>query len=223
MFKDEILGERKSTVIRGPREGLRVHNTQGLFTVWPSSCQTLLQERQPLAGCLCLLFLLSWEECKALCPCCQTQCCCSAGLCPILGVHFSLPLQHSRNQPQEGHLNVRPWSCVPKDKWKYLTVTPGSCVFPVFLLRHSSTILCSYKFSSCMASLQAHQGYLHTPTIFTRVLWRSKRQNQSKPCNESVPEMVINPDSLLSFAFLLGRQCCLCSALFNRPVTDFEK
>lgn len=99
----------------------------------------------------------------------------------------------------------------------------GSSVFPVFQLTLCITILCSYKFSSCMASLQAHRGYLHTPTIFTRVLWRSKRQNQTKPCNESVAEMVINPGSLLSFSFLLGTQYYLCSALFNCPVTDFEK
>jgi len=51
-----------------------------------------------------------------------------------------------------------------------------------------------------MASIQAYQGYLHTPTIFTRVLWRSKRQNHTKPCDESVAEMWINPDSLLPFS-----------------------
>lgn len=210
MFKGEIRGEKENTVIRGPREGLRVHNTQGLFTVWPSSCQTPLQEKWPLAGCLCLLFLLSWEQCKSFSPCCQTECCCSAGLSPSQACTSHTPFTAQQEPATGGASKCQALKLLcQKTNENISQWLQRSYLFPVFLLRLCTTNLCSYKFSSCMAPLQAHWGYLHTPTIFTRVLWRSKRQNQTKPCNKSVPEMVINPDSLLSFSFLLGRQCCL--------------
>lgn len=223
MLKGEILGEKENTVIRGPREGLRVCNTH--FSLYDLHTVRVPFKRSGLLQDISVCSSSSaGNSANPTLPAAKPSAAALQDSTPSEGCtsHTAFTAQYepatggaSKCQAlkllcQETNENISQW-------------LQGSHLFPVFLLRLCSTILCSYKFSSCMASLQAHPGYLHTPTIFTRVLWRSKRQNQTKPCNNSVPEMVINPDSLLSSSFLLGRQCCLSPAPFNCPVTDFEK
>lgn len=150
---------------------------KGPFTLGPSSCQTPLSQRWSLAIHLSALSPLSWEQCRHLSPCFQSTAACSA---PSQSCASHMLFTAQQEPATGGTSKCQGWEllCLRANEniswWRW-----GSHVFLVFQ-RRLFIMLCSYKFLSCMASIQAHQGYLHTPTIFVRVLWRSKRQNHTQ-------------------------------------------